>query len=212
MRPAIALCLALLPLPAAADCAADIDKAFAAMHAAVPYRSELIAKGASVVVRTVSEVDLPRALRVKTDGREPSELIMIGDQIWHDGGGGFEAFPAEVATKVAAQIRADMAKPLGAVENARCSETTMRDGRAHRVFEYEQAFKLGQADGRSIARLLVDATSNRPAHLEVTSTALGVVSLSLNSITYETQLSITAPPLPAAPAASGAAPPPATKP
>lgn len=186
---------------ARADCQEDVNKAFAAMYAAVPFRSELLAKGNDVTIRTVSEVALPSAIRMRTEGAETSELVMVGDRVWRDGGNGFEELlPPELGKTFADRIRASHGKPLTDLKNARCDETEVRDGKTYRVYQYDQPFQIAGSEGLASGRLLVDRETGLPAHMEITSTAMAMMTMSIMKVTYDKSIRIE-PPQVAAPAA-----------
>ena len=52
---------------------------------------------------------------------------------------------------------------------------------------------MGTEPGVSTARLLVDAATGLPARMEVNSTSLGMMSLTLITITYDKSIVITPP-------------------
>lgn len=203
---AFLLGLSILPGAALADCTEEINKAFAAMYAATPFRNELIAKGNDITLRTVSEVMLPHAIRMTTEGADASEIVMIGDRVWRNAGDGFEELlPAELGKRFADQIRATHGRPLKDIKNSKCDETETRDGRTYKVYQYDQAFMMGQSEGLASGRLLVDKETGLPASMDVNSAAMGMMTMSFMKITYDKSIKID-PPQVKAPAASGTPP------
>jgi len=190
---------------AAADCEADISKAFTAMYAAKPFRTEMLAKGSTDAVRTVNEYGQDGNARITTDSAgEKTQIVIVGDRVWRDDGEGHIEVPPEAAKTLASRFRANQGKSIGQITNPRCNETEVRNGHTYRAFEYDQSFKIAGNDGMSSAKLLVDPATGRPGFMQVTSTAMGVISLSMMTISYDPAIAIEEPIAKAPAKASGA--------
>ena len=183
-----------IPLsPANADCGAEIMAAHGAMQQAVPYRSEMLSQSTFGTIKTVSEVDLPRALRTRIEGPDPSHTLVVGERAWRDSGQGLVELPADQAKAVGEHVRRTMSRPAAMPEKPRCRPAELHDGRSFKVYEYEQTFKMGDQPGISAARMLVDTATGLPARMEVNSTALGMVSVMLITLTYDKSIVIAPP-------------------
>jgi hypothetical protein len=185
----------LLATPAHADCAGDILAALERLKATTPVRQEMTTKGAGGTVISLTENDLPRALRVRTEGGERGivETIVIGDNVWLGNGKDWQQSDADRGKQFATTVRDQIAKAVPTIENAICGATETVDGKVLKVYTYEQSFTFMTAAGKSSAKLSVDPASGLPVRQDVTSRAAGATSHSITRITYDKTIRIEPP-------------------
>jgi hypothetical protein len=181
---------------ARADCADAVVAAFEAMRKAGPYRSRMVTQAPAGFIETETIAAWPEGMRTTTRGNGvASGIVVLGDRVWQDEGegAGFVALPAERAGPIAAATRARSTTPPTKPQKATCVGEEEKDGQKFTVYEYERPLKVGGQDGVTHARLSVDPVSKVPRRMMVTSTAMGIMSLSHITITYDRALRVEAP-------------------
>ncbi len=192
----ILLALALtMSSPASADCTSDIRAVLDRLKSTTPVRQEMTTRGAGGTVTTLTENDLPRALRVRTQGGERgvTETIIVGDSVWRGNGHEWRQSDPEIGKQIATQIREQVTKATPTIENAVCGATGTLEGKQLQIYTYEQSFAFMTAAGKATAKLYVDPATGLAIRQDVKSRAAGAESSSITHISYDKSINITAP-------------------
>ncbi len=192
---AFGLTALLLASPAHANCAGDIAAALERLMTTTPVRKEMTTRGAAGTVTSLTENDLPRALRVRTEGGERGivDTIVVGDSVWLGDGREWRQQEADRGKQFAKLIREQMTKATPTIENAQCGTSETVDGKTLKLYTYDQSFTFMTTSGKSSAKLFVDPANGLPVRQEVKSRAAGAESHSVIRITYDKSIKIEPP-------------------
>jgi hypothetical protein len=187
--------LLFLASPAHANCSGEISAALERLMTTTPVRKEMTTKGAAGIVTSLTENDLPRALRVRTEGGERGivDTIVVGDSVWLGDGREWRQQDGDRGKQFATVIREQMTKAGPSIENPQCGATETVDGKALKLYTYDQSFTFMTASGKSSAKLFVDPANGLPIRQEVISRAAGAESHSVIRITYDKTIKVEPP-------------------
>lgn len=173
-----------------------IIAALQAMLKAGPYRTKTTIVSDSGTINMTGELIPPDKLRttMKTAGFE-SETIVIGDKGWIKRDGKWATSPVAGKVILDAAFAVQTAEQIGAtISDAKALGTETVNGEQTRVYTYTSTTDLGEA-GKvvSAVKLWVSVKSGRPIKQEVAGEASGVKSNTVQTIEYDSAITIAAP-------------------
>lgn len=183
------LAAALLPFPGAAmaDCMAGLKAVYGMAAAVKSFRTEMLTEAGSGDGRVVGMFVLPG----KFYSRSPAgEMIMIGSGVWLKESSGWTRLPPQFTPAAAAIMRTGFAAGLDGVRNVRCLDPVTIAKKRYDVYRFDNETAFMGVAGAEQVTLYVDPEAHLPVRQEVTSTAMGTRSTTVQAITYDHTVTI----------------------
>lgn len=179
----LALCAySLLAAPAAADCTADVNAAFANLRKTPAFRMETKITNEQGALTMSNDYVLPdrmhQRVSLSTEGPGTMEMILIGDKAWsNQGDAGWAPLPPDFAGKLANQMKETVVEPPTDGSNFECLGDVVFEGKTFLAYRAKRpAAATGQpgptkaaaAATPNVQTVYVDKATGLPARNIVT--------------------------------------------
>lgn len=181
--------VASLPLPALADCKADLGAVFAAHRDAGPYHIEMTMTSNGSSQKMKGKVILPDRMQMTTP---EGEMIIVKKDAWMKIGGSWTKLPGAAGAMVQGAIKQGIANGMKGTSNVQCLGTVEYNDGSYDGYEFDSNGNFGGVKSKSHVILYVDA-KGLPAWSVIKGKAMGVDSTIVQRITFDPDIKIKAP-------------------
>lgn len=155
--------LALLPIPAFADCDSDFDALIQRYRAAGPFRLESSFNAEGTMRRIVTDVVKPDRFR---QDQISHQSTVIGTTIWVMQDGRWTRAPHPLLPDDRKAIYFDLADQIASAKDRRCAGQQTRDGKDYEVYAFTSRHRIGNWDSNWTTTLYAEP-GGRPAAADI---------------------------------------------
>ena len=175
-------------LPALADCKSDLTAVIANTISGGGYHQETSIVSGTTKIAMHGDVIPPDQFDITMpQGR----MIMTKAGTWMQHGGKWMKMPDTMRKIVLGQVSMGMSQGMKNMKNLKCLGTQPYDGGSYTAYEFDSsALVMGVA---SNSHAIVYVTDGRPAVIVIDGQAMGRKSRTIQKLTYDPSITITAP-------------------
>ena len=179
----------IISTPAHADCLAEVQTIMQNHMKAGPYHVTMESDAGGA--KRAMEIDaiLPSSFHMKGP---KMEFIMLKEGVWMNTGGKWMTMPAAMSGMVEQNIKIGIAAGMKAISNVQCEGAQPIEGQTLNKYEMDSS---GQAMGLNVSTHVTMYASGKglPQIMVVDGEAMGHKSHTVQHITYDPSITITAP-------------------
>lgn len=164
-----------------------------AMHAvgsAGPYHIQSTTTSGGKTTVMTGEVILPDHFHLTTNGHE---MLMVGSKTYIRQNGQWVDFPIDIASIVTGMMGTLSVEAEKGITNAQMLGADTANGTPATLYQFNQTVNFGGTAVTSTVKLWVDSLRGLPVQQQIDGVVAGVPSMTLQVITYDPTIKITAP-------------------
>ena len=174
--------------PAHADCMGDIQGIMQSQLKAGPYHVDMEMSSDMGTHKMSVDVILPTSFHMKN---EKMEAIMLKEGMWMNMGGKWMQMPGANTAMMMQNMPTDFSKMMGQLANVQCLGAQPIDGKSLPAYSFDAS---GEAMGiKASSHVMLYADNGQPAVLVIDGEAMGHKSHTVQHITFDPNIKITAP-------------------